>query len=76
MPSWGVNNGKNLRILRGCRQITAFYNQHAEQPVEERDMYKLIARGTVPAGKDGTALIAEGNTILAALLKNAGGEAA
>jgi hypothetical protein len=76
MPGSTGNDKPALRILRGCRQITAFYNAHAQEPVDERTMYKLVARGTVPAGKDGAALIAEGNTILDALLKNVGGKAA
>ena len=57
------------RFRRGIRSIVAFYNEHTDEPIDERKGYKMIARGTLPAGHDGTTLIAEEGAMLAALLK-------
>jgi hypothetical protein len=60
------------RYRRGCRSITQFYNQFAAEPVDEKQMYKMIARGTVAAGHDGSILIAEESAILRSLRRAAG----
>jgi hypothetical protein len=69
MSIGSVGIGKKPRFRRGIRSIVAFYNEHADQPIDDRKGYKMIARGTIPAGHDGTTLIAEEGAILAALLK-------
>jgi hypothetical protein len=70
MSIGSVGMGKP-RFRRGVRSITEFYNEHAAEPVDPKAMYKMIARGTVPAGHDGASLIAEEGAILGALLRHA-----
>jgi hypothetical protein len=55
------------RFRRGIRSIVAFYNEHADEPIDVRKGYKMIARGTIPAGHDGAVLIAEESAILTRL---------
>jgi len=55
------------RFRRGIRSIVAFYNEHADQPIDDKKGYKMIARGTIPAGHDGTTLIAEEGAMLTRL---------
>jgi hypothetical protein len=62
----------SLRFRRGARSIVEFYNLHAAEPIDRQQAYKMIARGTIQAGKDGSKIIAEEGQILHALRRAAG----
>jgi hypothetical protein len=54
------------RFLYGRRAIRDFLNRYSDQPLNEKQIEKMIARGSIPVGRDGRGIVAEESAVLAA----------
>jgi hypothetical protein len=59
------------RFRRGAKAINDFYNEYASEPIDLKQTYKLVARGTIDVGRDGNTLLGEESVMLRSLQRAA-----
>ena len=61
------------RFHRGGPALVKLYNKYCpDNPIDEKGLYKRIAKGLIVVGREGGQLFAEENDFVAQLRRNAG----
>ena len=69
----GVASNPSLRFRRGGKSIVDLYNKYCpDAPIDEKGLYKRIAKGLITVGREGKQIFVEENDFVGQLRRNAG----